>query len=162
MTRSFGRLSLLGAAALVGAATFAFADDPAKKSAKMDDMCAGHHSAAMKASDDLGTHLAEAKRSTTLSQMRTHVEAADKAYGEMKTHLSQCMETMHGGKMEHGMMGMGSSAATAAKIVDPVCNMEVADVKTAPTAVYKGKTYYFCSEEDKAKFEKNPEQYLKS
>jgi YHS domain-containing protein len=25
--------------------------------------------------------------------------------------------------------------------------------------MYKGKTYYFCSEEDKQKFEKNPEQY---
>jgi YHS domain-containing protein len=57
---------------------------------------------------------------------------------------------------------MGSKATAATKVVDPVCSMEVTDTKTAPTAVYKGKTYYFCSEEDKAKFEKNPEQYLKS
>lgn len=43
----------------------------------------------------------------------------------------------------------------------PVCGMEVADMETAPTAAYKGKTYYVCSEEDKAKFQKSPAQYVR-
>jgi YHS domain-containing protein len=35
--------------------------------------------------------------------------------------------------------------------------MEV-NTANAPTATYKGQTYYFCCEDDKAKFVKNPEQ----
>ena len=120
--------------------------------------CGEHHSAAMKASDDVSMHLAEAKRSTTLAEMRNHVEMADKAMAEMKSQMSTCMEmmgTMHGEKMGAGTT---SSAATPAKTLDPVCGMEV-DRANAPTATYKGQTYYFCSEDDKAKFVKNPEQY---
>jgi YHS domain-containing protein len=74
--------------------------------------------------------------------------------------MSMCMETMD--KTHNGMMGsMTGSEKIAAKVADPVCGMEVADTKTAPTVVYKAKTYYFCSEEDKAKFQKNPEQYVR-
>ncbi|MES1241083.1 MAG: YHS domain-containing protein [Acidobacteriota bacterium] len=45
--------------------------------------------------------------------------------------------------------------------VDPVCGMKVDDPKTAPTSVHAGKTYYFCSKADKAKFDKAPGAYLK-
>ena len=41
----------------------------------------------------------------------------------------------------------------------PICGMEV-DPKTAPKSVYKGKTYYFCSEEHKAQFDAAPEKWL--
>ncbi|HET9407457.1 MAG TPA: DJ-1/PfpI family protein [Candidatus Sulfotelmatobacter sp.] len=44
--------------------------------------------------------------------------------------------------------------------VCPVCGMEV-DPKSAPTSVYKGKTYYFMTQEHKQQFEANPELYLK-
>ena len=53
-----------------------------------------------------------------------------------------------------------ATAAKAAQVVDPVCGMKV-DPKTAPTSTHAGKTHYFCSKEDKAKFDKNPESYLK-
>jgi YHS domain-containing protein len=33
---------------------------------------------------------------------------------------------------------------------------------TAPTTVYKGKTYYFCMDEHKELFDKSPEKYLKA
>lgn len=166
MTRSIKRSALVAAAAFLCASALVLAHDPKKKSAATGGMmeCGEHHSAAMKASDEVSLHLAEAKRSTTLAEMRNHVEMADKAMAEMKNQMSMCMEMM--GKMHEGTTGgsmMGSGTAptekTAVKVVDPVCNMEVADTKTAPTAVYKGTTYYFCSEEDKAKFQKNPEQY---
>jgi len=42
---------------------------------------------------------------------------------------------------------------------DPVCGMNVDEGKSAATAVYKGKTYYFCSGACKATFEKAPDQY---
>ena len=167
--KTLGKAGLLAAAALIATTSFALAHDPAKKSAGMHGMeCGEHHAAAMKASDDVSMHLAEAKRSTTLTAMRTHVEAADKAMTEMKNHMSMCMEMMNkeqGGMKGMGMMGSGAAAGSsspstsASKVVDPVCGMEV-DMATGPSLTYKGKTYYFCSEEDKAKFEKNPEQYV--
>jgi Cu+-exporting ATPase len=46
-------------------------------------------------------------------------------------------------------------------ILDPVCGMKIDPKKAAAKSVYAGKAYYFCSNEDKAKFEKDPEKYLK-
>jgi YHS domain-containing protein len=50
--------------------------------------------------------------------------------------------------------------ATMAK--DPVCGMNVDEKKAGATAVQKGKTYYFCSAACKAKFEKEPDKYVKN
>ena len=168
MTILTRRGAMVAAAAFFCASALVLAHDPKKKSAATGDMmeCGEHHSAAMKASDEVSMHLAEAKRSTTLAEMRNHVEMADKAMAEMKNHMSMCMEMMekmHEGTKGGAMMGTGTTATekTAGKVADPVCGMEVADTKTAPTAVYKGTTYYFCSEEDKGKFQKNPEQYVR-
>jgi YHS domain-containing protein len=42
---------------------------------------------------------------------------------------------------------------------DPVCGMQV-DEKTAPAkSEYKGRTYYFCMQACKTKFEQSPEKY---
>jgi YHS domain-containing protein len=49
-------------------------------------------------------------------------------------------------------------ASTAAHPLCPICEMEV-DPKLAPTAAYKGETYYFCSDEHKELFEKAPEKF---
>jgi len=45
---------------------------------------------------------------------------------------------------------------------DPVCGMNVDEKTAAGTAVYKGKTYYFCSAACKAKFEKEPDKHVKN
>lgn len=168
MTKRIGRPTLVTVAALLCASALVFAHDHKKKTAMTGDMmneCGEHHSAAMKASEQVNMHLAEAKRAGTIADMRRHVEMAQTSMAEMEKQMSMCMETMD--KTHGGMMGnektMGSMTApdkTVAKVADPVCGMEVADTKTAPTVVYKAKTYYFCSEEDKAKFQKNPEQYV--
>jgi Cu+-exporting ATPase len=45
------------------------------------------------------------------------------------------------------------------QIIDPVCGMHL-DPEAAPAYVtYGTKTYYFCSDEHKAEFERNPERY---
>jgi Cu+-exporting ATPase len=44
---------------------------------------------------------------------------------------------------------------------DPVCGMTVQVAKTAPKSIYDGKTYYFCSESCKRKFDKDPKSYIK-
>ncbi len=42
---------------------------------------------------------------------------------------------------------------------DPVCGMQV-PVTTPYKTLYKGRVYYFCSEQCKVAFERNPEYYL--
>jgi YHS domain-containing protein len=43
---------------------------------------------------------------------------------------------------------------------DPVCGMSV-DTATAPKTEFKGKTYYFCSIDEKKEFDKAPSTYIK-
>jgi len=47
----------------------------------------------------------------------------------------------------------------AKEAVDPVCGMTV-DPATAEKATFKGKTYYFCSLDEKKEFEKTPEKFV--
>lgn len=42
---------------------------------------------------------------------------------------------------------------------DPVCGMEVGNIKKAPSKEYKGKVYYFCSKKCVKSFKKNPAPY---
>jgi YHS domain-containing protein len=46
------------------------------------------------------------------------------------------------------------------EVQDPVCGMMV-DPTTAPKTDYKGKTYYFCSIDEKKEFDKAPSTYIK-
>lgn len=47
------------------------------------------------------------------------------------------------------------------KVADPVCGMEVDPATAAAQATYAGKTYYFCTKEEKELFEKDPGKYVK-
>jgi len=49
--------------------------------------------------------------------------------------------------------------STAEHPVCPVCGMDV-DPKTAPKSVYKGTTYYFCSDDDKKSFDTAPDKFV--
>ena len=53
-------------------------------------------------------------------------------------------------------------AKEAAKAVDPVCGMTVDPQRAAGTSEYQGKTYHFCSKGCVAKFEAEPEKYLRA
>ena len=46
-------------------------------------------------------------------------------------------------------------------IQDPVCGMEIKDIFKAEKTDYKGKIYYFCSNDCKNKFQQSSEKYLK-
>jgi transcriptional regulator GlxA family with amidase domain/YHS domain-containing protein len=52
-------------------------------------------------------------------------------------------------------------ALTGAHPRCPVCEYEMteAELHTAPTEVFKGKTYHFCSPEDKTRFDKSPDKF---
>jgi putative intracellular protease/amidase len=49
--------------------------------------------------------------------------------------------------------------STAEHPLCPVCGMDV-DPATGPKSVFKGATYYFCSEDDKKTFDAAPEKFL--
>jgi putative intracellular protease/amidase/YHS domain-containing protein len=51
--------------------------------------------------------------------------------------------------------------STAEKPVCPVCGMDV-DPATSPKSVFKGTTYYFCSDNDKKTFDAAPDQFVKA
>lgn len=42
---------------------------------------------------------------------------------------------------------------------DPVCGMQVDDQTAPAESNYQGTTYYFCSEECKETFDRQPQQY---
>jgi YHS domain-containing protein len=48
--------------------------------------------------------------------------------------------------------------STAEHPLCPVCGMDV-DPKTDPKSVYQGKTYYFCSDDDKKTFDSAPDKF---
>jgi len=54
---------------------------------------------------------------------------------------------------------MGMQIETRGSEIDLVCGMEIPD-KTVHKVVYKGKTYYFCSENCQQHFKDDPEKYL--
>lgn len=56
-------------------------------------------------------------------------------------------------------VGTGAAESTPAMSKDPVCGMNVDEKKAGGTAVYNGKTYYFCSPGCKVTFEKAPTKY---
>lgn len=45
------------------------------------------------------------------------------------------------------------------RVKDPVCGMVIESQDAVGTAEYEGKTYYFCSQDCKAEFQSNPEDY---
>ena len=50
---------------------------------------------------------------------------------------------------------------STAQHTDPVCGMQVEADGAAGQSDYKGKTYYFCNEGCKRKFDENPGAYVR-
>ncbi len=152
-------------------------------------MMAARHQLMMTSIDQLAITLRTAQTSNDAAVMRTGIEQAQKQVAAMKAQMSggagpatgqaagamdmgscmQMMQKMGGMQGMGGMRGMqmgsagqaaGAQSTQAAAVIDPVCGMKV-DPAKAKTATYKGKTYYFCSDACKEKFEKTPEQYIK-
>jgi len=67
--------------------------------------------------------------------------------------------------MEHHSMGHPGYGQTGEKRllgVDPVCGMKVFEKPNAIRREYKGHTYYFCNPSCAAKFEADPERFIKA
>jgi YHS domain-containing protein len=69
-----------------------------------------------------------------------------------------------GGNTHHKTSGSAAvdiSPDMLAQITDPVCGMNMTQIKIADTATVNGKLYAFCNPGCKDEFVKNPDQYLK-
>jgi YHS domain-containing protein len=54
----------------------------------------------------------------------------------------------------------GDGYTQESAITDPVCGMQIVKPLAAARTEYQGKTYYFCVEECRRKFEADPERYI--
>jgi YHS domain-containing protein len=55
---------------------------------------------------------------------------------------------------------MNTQNNTARKVIDPVCGMAVVTGPADILTIVKGQTYYFCAEDCRKAFEKNPQKFL--
>jgi YHS domain-containing protein len=44
-------------------------------------------------------------------------------------------------------------------VIDPVCKMKIDENNAAGKSEYNGKTYYFCAQSCKTKFDQRPQAY---
>lgn len=136
-----------------------------------------HHQSTETAVSQAITLLDQATTQTG-DQAKATLEQARQQLAEAQQHMSACKEMcetkMKGGHEGHGdhsghNMTPGhpihdhAPAVTdqAQSVTDPVCGDQIDPKTAAAKTVYAGKTYYFCSQDNKEKFDKNPETYLK-
>lgn len=99
-----------------------------------------------------------------LEKAKTDPAGVDKALAEVRaarTQVTQCQEMCKKGMCGGGEGHAAAAAQPAKKVTDPVCGMQIDPATAAGKSVYAGKTYYFCSKDEKALFDKNPEKYVK-
>ena len=95
----------------------------------------------------------------------TFVACLSSTYVSKSLWASSCCGSNDGGHSTHesGENVVQTKAEVkgekAEAVKDPVCGMEVSDIKKASSEEYKGKVYYFCSKECKKTFKKNPAPY---
>lgn len=130
---------------------------------------------AVLALNELTRALSGAKESNDLAAMRAALVGTERPLARTQQNLGVCVDVL---KMIQAPQPSGESAqqpaehlppvdgrrdmphaSTTGDAIDPVCNMKV-DTKTAPTRVYQSKTYYFCSQHDRAAFDREPARYV--
>lgn len=81
--------------------------------------------------------------------------------GFMIWGMPKMMGMMHGGHDDKQHEAASKEHdAHATKAVDPVCGMDVELKDDTPRITLRGKTYYFCSEDDLKKFAADPEKFV--
>lgn len=110
-----------------------------------------HAAATEKSVDHALALLEQAKANPTAAG----VEKALTALREAKGHMGECKEMCS--KME----GHDHTGHAANQVTDPVCGMAMDPKTAAAKSIYAGKAYYFCSQENKESFDRNPEAFLR-
>ena len=95
----------------------------------------------------------------------TFVVCLSSVYVSKSLWASSCCGSKDGGHSSHesGENVVQTKAEVKGEKVeavkDPVCGMEVDNIKKAPSEKYKDKVYYFCSKKCEKDFKKNPAPY---
>lgn len=123
------------------------------------------------------TLLDQAMATQDAAQRGEKVAQARKQLAETKGHMGACKEmcakngcthegaahadhAAAGHKTGHGHHADAADKNKAAKVTDPVCGMKIDPATAAAQSTYAGKTYYFCSKDEKAKFDKDPAAFV--
>lgn len=104
-----------------------------------------------------------------LTEAQKHMDACEKmceakmgeGHGGHGGHAGHAGDAAHQGHAGHGAAAATAGAAKAELVTDPVCGMKIDPKTAAGKSVHAGKTYYFCSKNEKVAFDKDPETYLK-
>jgi YHS domain-containing protein len=109
--------------------------------------------------DALLTGVSAAEKDAMHAKIATMLSTLDHLQAHpMSCPMMQSMQHGHHPGAAHGMAGSPS----AGESTDPICGMAVdpAQAKAAGlTLEYEGKTYYFCSDDCKQQFAKDPKRY---
>ena len=96
----------------------------------------------------------------------TFVACLSSTYVSMNLWASSCCSSGKDGDHSshesggHAIQTKAESKSEKAEAVkDPVCGMEVDNIKKAPSEKYKDTVYYFCSKKCEKDFKKNPAPY---
>ena len=125
--------------------------------------------------DALNGRLEDARQSNRPQQIRAALADLQAALVEIRTRAAACSPLQAASQpadphVGHTMPGPAKpgqppskpapESKEAKETIDPVCGNTV-DPGKALSTTYKGKTYHFCSAEDRLKFIRNPATYLK-
>lgn len=158
------RLTTLSAAALFAALPVLAHDHGEKPKGAKDSAQCPHFQAVSVSMNQAATLLEQALETKDPAQVKVKVAQARKELAGAEQHRAECQKMcskMAGDHAGHAGHGTPAGTAAAAKVVDPVCGMKIDPATAAAKSVYGGKTYYFCDKGEKAKFDADPEKYLK-
>ena len=128
----------------------------------MMERCMQHHQQIMSGLDGMARDMERAHRSNDTARMREALDQSSRQLREMRAQMQANMRDMRGMRDRMGsMMGGGAGPAVAARQQYQQGCGKPLDPRTAPQAAYQGQLFYFCSEDEKRQFERNPEQFLK-
>lgn len=130
-------------------------------------MCVQAQPAVTRTLEAANARLEAARQSNSAVDMRAAVDDMQAVLRDLRRQLEPCAALQpqpagdpHAGHTMPQVAPLPPGKTAAAEAIDPVCGMKV-DPATAPKAAHQGHTYYFCSEQDKSAFVKEPGKYIK-
>ena len=95
----------------------------------------------------------------SLKRMLARMDAADRTHDE-RAILVAVVEARRVLASVKAKVAACPGDNMAAVNIDPACREKV-DVKAAPAATYQGEKYVFCSEANRARFQRDPKRYIR-
>ena len=108
--------------------------------------------------DDIAGLVEESRRASDATRARAPLDAATRAVREVRLHLASCIDTLRLIPQSPGSRAPRFTTTTAT-LLEVLCGVTIA-AGAVPTATHEGQSYFFCSEVDRAEFQKDPSRFL--